>query len=120
MMLNETFISETSEFIAESLIEINTLTSTAESAEDVAILRRRIHLFVEEMEVKKDQINHHIQEIRIEQRELTEGLSRKRTPRDPGQGRDRSRVPWQKMLVILEKQIVQMKDILNTIDQQTV
>ena len=119
-MLDSNYVGELGDWIAASLAEINSQMAAVETLDDVKIAKRRIKLFLEELEQKKREINLHIKEVRnqFDQQEPSKGFFSKRTRKDIDNERDRAILPWKKATVIIDKQIGEMKRFQYEIDKQ--
>lgn len=111
---------ELSDWISESLNEINSQAQKVETLNDAKLLKKRIRLFITGMEQKKREINNQIKEIRLhyDKQEPSKGLFSRRTRKDIDNERDERIIIFNKALAIIDRQIEEMRRVSLSVDEQ--
>lgn len=119
-MLNSAYLKEISNWVSSTLAQVNEQLVSIKSSDDAKLAKRRINLFINEIEQKKREINLHIKEVRqqFDQQEPSQGLSSRRTRKDIDAERNKLIQPWEGSQVVLDNLITKMKQTLFEIDKQ--
>jgi hypothetical protein len=119
-MLNSSYINETSDWVESTIAQINAQLASVKSESDAKLAKRRVNLFIDEIQQKNREISLHMKEVRqkYDQEMPSRGYFSKRTRIDIDADRDKLLQPWAGVQVVLNNLITEMKRALYEIDKQ--
>jgi len=119
-MLDANYLGELEEWISSSLEKININLSSIKNLDDAKLAQKEINQFINGLELKKQEINIHIKEVRIQfdEEEPSKGLFSQRRRKDIDNDKDKVLLIWQKAKAALDKQINHMNEVKLELERQ--